>query len=184
MLSPTLTAERLIRALEAVTRLAGAIAIGLTLLLIIATCAVVVMRYFLATGSIALQESMTYMHGAIFMLGAAWTLRGGGHVRVDVFYRDASHRVQAWIDVAGGLLFLLPLCALIFWLSWDYVGNSWAIREKSNEGTGLPYVYLLKTLLLIMPATLMVQGVAEILKNLLFALGRGGAHRGEKMEPL
>src|SRR5690606_5613900 len=98
--------------------------------------------------------------------------------------RDASPRVQAWMDVAGGLLFLLPQCALIYWLSWDYVLSSRAIREKSNEVSGLPSGYLLKTLLPIMPTPLAVQGVAEILKSLLFATGRGGAHVGEKVEPL
>src|SRR5690606_41381100 len=139
MPSPTLAVERLIRALEAVTRLAGAIAIGLTLLLILATCAVVVMRYFLATGSIALQESMSYMHGAIFMLGAAWTLRVGGHVRVDVFYRGAAPRAQAWSDVAGGRLCLLPLRALILWRSWGYVLSRWGSAAKSTERQRPPH---------------------------------------------
>ncbi|MFA5495748.1 MAG: TRAP transporter small permease subunit [Porticoccaceae bacterium] len=184
MPSPPRPLQLLIRCLDAITTLTGNVIIWLTLALTVATCTVVVMRYLFATGSIALQESMIYMHGAIFMLGMAWTLKQGGHVRVDVFYRDLQPKTRAWIDVAGGLLFLLPLCVLILWLSWDYVLNSWAIREKSNEGSGLPYVYLLKTLLLIMPATLMLQGVADILKNLLFALGAGGQHSAVKVEPL
>ncbi|MCK9564139.1 MAG: TRAP transporter small permease subunit, partial [Bacteroidales bacterium] len=141
-----------------------------------------IMRYAFSTGSIALQESMTYLHSAIFMLGMAWTLRQGGHVRVDVFYRSASPKARAWIDVAGGLAFLLPLCLLIFWMSWDYVMNSWAIREKSSQGAGLPYVYLLKTLLLAMPATLLLQGVAETLRNLLFALGFSTGQRNDGQE--
>jgi len=142
----------------------------MTLALVLVTCTVVVMRYLFSTGSIALQEVMIYLHATIFMLGMAWTLRQGGHVRVDVFYRTATPRTRAWIDVAGGLVLLLPLCLLIFWLSWDYVVNSWAIREKSSEGSGLPFVYLLKSLLLIMPATLLLQGLAETLRNLLFVL--------------
>lgn len=175
---------RLINILEGITNIIGIFTPWLTLMLIIGTCTVVMMRYFFGAGSIALQEATTYLHAAIFMLGIAWTLKQGGHVRVDVFYRDASPKRQAWIDVAGGLLFLIPLCVLILWLSWDYVLNSWAIREKSNEGSGLPYVYLLKTLILILPATLLVQGVAETLKNLLFALGLNNHHSAAKVEPL
>lgn len=176
--------QTLISMLEIVTRLVATFTPWLTLALVMATCTVVTMRYFFDAGSIALQEATIYMHAAIFMLGIAWTLKQGGHVRVDVFYRDASPKKRAWIDVAGGLIFLLPLCVLILWLSWDYVLNSWAIREKSNEGSGLPYVYVLKTLILIMPATLLVQGIADVLKNLLIALGLGSQHSVTKVEPL
>jgi TRAP-type mannitol/chloroaromatic compound transport system permease small subunit len=184
MLSPVRLLQGLIRIFDSVTLATGRVVAWLTLVLVVVTCTVVVMRYGFSTGSIALQESMTYLHAMLFMLGFAWTLRQGGHVRVDVFYRRAAPKVRAWIDVAGGVLFLLPLCVLIFWLSWDYVMNSWAIREKSAEGTGLPWVYLLKTLILIMPATLLLQGIAETLRNLLFALGHGTEHSVIKQEPL
>ncbi|HHX83199.1 MAG TPA: TRAP transporter small permease subunit [Pseudomonadaceae bacterium] len=177
MFSPPRPLQLLLRCLDGITAFIGAFIPWLTLALVLVTCVVVIMRYAFSTGSIALQESMIYLHSAIFMLGMAWTLRQGGHVRVDVFYRDASPRVRAWVDVAGGLVFLLPLCVLIFWMSWDYVINSWAIREKSSEGTGLPYVYLLKTLLLAMPVTLLLQGVAETLRNLLLALGFAAGNR-------
>lgn len=161
----------LLRCLNGITAITGALIHWLTLALVLVTCAVVIMRYAFSTGSIALQESMIYLHSTIFMLGMAWTLRQGGHVRVDVFYRSASPKTRAWIDIGGFLLLLLPLCLVIFWMSWDYVSSSWAIREKSSEGTGLPYVYLLKTLLLVMPITLLLQGIAETLRNLLFVLG-------------
>ena len=176
--------QRLINGLEGATNIIGIFTPWLTLILVLATCSVVIMRYFFGAGSIALQEATTYIHAAIFMLGIAWTLKQEGHVRVDVFYRNASPKKQAWIDVAGGLLFLMPLCVLILWLSYDYVLSSWAIREKSNEGSGLPYVYVLKTLILILPATLLVQGIAETLKNLLFALGLDDHHSASKVELL
>src|SRR5215475_13878658 len=70
--------------------------------------AVVLLRYVLGIGSIWLQESILYAHAALFLLAAAWTLQVGGHVRVDVFYADASPRVKAWIDLIGALLLLLP----------------------------------------------------------------------------
>ena len=72
--------------------------------------AVVLLRYVLGVGSIWLQESILYAHAALFLLAAAWTLKEGGHVRVDVFYASASPRVKAWVDLLGALLLLLPFC--------------------------------------------------------------------------
>lgn len=176
--------QLLIGVIDATTGLLGRLSAWMTVLLIVATCGVVFLRYFLGTGSIPLQESMSYLHSGIFMIGIAWTLKQGGHVRVDVFYRKMSPKTQAWIDVLGGLLFLLPVSVLLYYLSVDYVASSWAIRERSNEGTGIPFVYLLKTLLLILPVALIGQGVAEILKNILFIAGVGGSHTPEKVEPI
>ncbi len=149
------------------TRYSGRIVAWLTLAVMGLTCAVVVMRYYLQTGSIALQESGNYLHASVFMLAIAYTLQRGGHVRVDIFYRNLSRTGQAWIDILGGLLFLLPLCVVMLWLNWDYVLNSWAVKETSSESGGLPWVYLLKTLMLIMPVTLLLQGVAETINNIL-----------------
>jgi len=176
--------NRLYRGIDCFTEFSGRCVAWLTLLLVITTCVVVVMRYVLGGGSIAVQESMTYMHASLFMLAMAYTLKRGGHVRVDIFYRNYSLRTQALVDVLGTLLCLLPLSILILVMSWDYVTNSWAIREVSSEGAGIKGVYLLKTLLLIMPATLVIQGIAELLKNLLFLFGKGGSHTEEKVELL
>jgi len=105
------------------------------------------------------------------MLGLAFTLKRGGHVRVDIFYRQFSPRRQALVNLFGGVLFLMPVCVLIFVSSWDYVLSSWAFSETSAESDGLPFVYLLKTLMLIMPVTLLLQGLAEILKSALIING-------------
>src|SRR5690242_21611912 len=80
--------------------------------------AVVLMRYVLGLGSIWLQESILYAHAALFLMAAAWTLKEGGHVRVDVFYADGSPRVKAWVDLLGVLLLLLPFCIAVIWFSW------------------------------------------------------------------
>ncbi|MGS2723549.1 TRAP transporter small permease subunit [Porticoccus sp. GXU_MW_L64] len=148
----------------------------LTLAMALLTTTVVVMRYLLEINSIALQESVTYLHATVFLLGAAFTLKRGGHVRVDVIYRRLSPRHQALIDALGGLLLLLPVCAVIFWLCLDYVAASWQVMEVSTEPGGLPFLYLLKSLLLVMPVTLALQGLADITGNALFFLGKGGAH--------
>ena len=164
-MSQTITA--LINSIDRFTEVSGRLLSWLTILMVVLVVVVVITRYFLEIGSIALQESVTYLHAMVFMLGLAFTLKRGGHVRVDIFYRGYSIRGKAIVDLLGGLLFLLPFCLLIFISSWDYVLASWAIGEGSSENSGIAAIYLLKTLMLIMPATLLLQGVAEILKALL-----------------
>ena len=162
--------HRLISAIDKTINLVGNAVSWLTTIMVIAVVAVVITRYFLQVGSIALQESVTYLHAMIFLLGIAYTLKHGGHVRVDIFYRQFSPRRKALVDFCGGLFFLIPVSILIFYSSWDYVIASWAIGETSAENNGLPFIYLLKTLMILMPATLLVQGVAEILKSLLILI--------------
>lgn len=166
------------------TELTGRVIAWLTVGLIATTCTVVVLRYFVGIGSIALQEASSYIHAALFMLGAAYALKQGAHVRVDIFYRNFSPRTQALIDCLGTVFLLLPVNIAIFVLCWQYVANSWAIGETSTESSGLPWVYLLKTLMLLLPTTLALQGIAELINNLLFFTGRGGAHTTQKIEPL
>lgn len=161
----------LIRSLNGFSLGLGRAIAWLTAAMVLITCVIVVLRYVLSTGSIALQESLSYLHAIVFMLGIGFTLSRDSHVRVDIFYRNFSPRTRAWVDLLGGLLFLLPVCLVIFYLSLDYVGSSWAIRERSSENSGLPWVYLLKTLLLIMPSLLLLQGIAEFSKTLLALLG-------------
>jgi TRAP-type mannitol/chloroaromatic compound transport system permease small subunit len=161
-----------ISAIDRFTDWTGRMVSWLTLAMVLITLVVVVLRYYFQSGSIALQESITYLHGLVFMLGIAFTLQRGGHVRVDIFYRGFSPEKKALVDLLGGLLFLLPVSLLIFVFSWDYVVASWAIGETSEERSGIQGIYLLKTLLLLMPATLMLQGLAEILKSTLVLLGK------------
>jgi TRAP-type mannitol/chloroaromatic compound transport system permease small subunit len=138
----------------------------LCLVMMMLLCSVVFIRYVLEGGSIALQESVTYLHGSIFMLGAAYTLRQDGHVRVDIFYRNMSPRSKAWVNCVGGIIFLLPLCVYFFISSWGFVQQSWGFREISTEPGGIPAVFLLKTLIPLMAVNLGLQAVAEILRNL------------------
>ena len=125
---------------------------------------IVLLRYVFQIGSIALQESVIYLNAMIFTLGAAYTLKEQGHVRVDVFYNRVSPNARALIDLLGTVVFLGLTAGFIIWASWDYVAISWRIREGSAESSGLPFVYLLKTSLVLLPLLLIVQGVAEALK--------------------
>jgi TRAP-type mannitol/chloroaromatic compound transport system permease small subunit len=158
----------MINVIDKFTDLLGKIISWLTVVMLLNVLIVVVARYFLGFGSIALQESVTYLHCAVFMLGLSYTLKHDGHVRVDILYRNYSNKNKAMVNFLGGLFFLVPLSILLFVTSWDYVLASWSIRETSAENNGLPFVYLLKSLMLVMPLTLLIQGLVEILRNGMF----------------
>lgn len=125
--------------------------------LVLLAALVVVLRYGFDYGSIALQEAVLYNHAILFMMGMGYTLFQNKHVRVDVFYNHQSPKKQAWIDLIGSLLLAMPVVVFIFWSSWDYVTSSWVIHEASAEAGGLAYVYLLKSIILLMTVTLGMQ---------------------------
>lgn len=154
--------------LDRFSDLTGRLTAWLTLLMVLVTFVVVVMRYVFDSGLIWLQESVLWMHACVFMLGAAYTLRHEEHVRVDIFYRDMSDRRRALTDAAGVVVFLLPLCAFLAFKAWDFVAASWAIREVSRESGGLPYplIPLLKTVILVMPIAVSLQGLSLLLHSI------------------
>ena len=145
------------------------------LFMVLAEFALVLMRYVLGVGSIWLQESVLYAHGAVFMLAAAWTLAADGHVRVDIFYADAAPRSKALVDLLGALLLLLPFALALVVLSWRYAGRSWAIFEGSRETSGMPAVFLLKSLIPLFAALLALQGLAQALRAALVLAGAAAA---------
>lgn len=153
--------------LESISEWCGRTISWLTLIMVIITFLVVVLRYLFDIGWIAMQESVTYMHAMVFLVGASYTLKHNGHVRVDIFYRKMTPQGQARVDILGSLFLLLPVCVFIFWASWEYVLSSWSFKESSPETGGLPGVYLLKSLLLAMPMLLVLQGIAHFLQSLL-----------------
>jgi TRAP-type mannitol/chloroaromatic compound transport system permease small subunit len=157
--------------LDLVNAWVGRLVAWLAVAMVLVTFLVVVLRYGFDQGSIALQESVTYMHAMLFMLAAAYTLQRDGHVRVDIFYQGFSRRGRAWVDLLGTLVLLIPVCLFILASSWGYVTESWAVHEGSREAGGLPYVYWLKTLMVLMPLLLLLQGVVWLLRNALFLAG-------------
>ena len=153
--------------LERINILIGRAASWLTLAMVVVTFIVVVLRYVFDAGFIWLQESVIWMHAVVFMLGAAYTLAAGDHVRVDVFYRNMSRKRQAWVAFIGVLVFLLPLSVFLAWNSVEFVTQSWQIGESSREPGGLPFPFLpmLKTVILLMPITVSLQGVSLLLRS-------------------
>lgn len=149
----------------------GRIIAWLTLAMVFITFAVVVLRKLFETGSIALQESVSYLHAAVFMLAAAYTLKQDGHVRVDIFYQKYSARTRAWVDLLGTLLLLFPVCLFMFFSSLEYVSASWSMLEGSREADGLDGVFLLKTAIPVMAILLLLQGCSIILHKLLLLAG-------------
>jgi TRAP-type mannitol/chloroaromatic compound transport system permease small subunit len=164
--------------LDRVNRSIGVIVAWLALAMVLVTFVVVVLRYLFDSGSIALQESVTYMYAILFMLGAAYTLQQDGHVRVDILYQRFSRRGRAWVDLLGTLFLLTPVSVFLLLSSWGYVADAWSIREGSREAGGIPGVWLLKTLLVVMPLLMLLQGLIWVLRNGLFLAGVEAALRG------
>jgi TRAP-type mannitol/chloroaromatic compound transport system permease small subunit len=154
---------------DRIDRLNGAIGRSvawLCLVVVAAQFAVVVLRYAFGLGSIWLTESIIYGHATMFMLAAAWTLREGGHVRVDIFYAEAPPRRRAVIDLCGALLLLVPFMLVLAWFALPYVARSWAILETSPETSGIPAIFLLKTLIPLFAVLMAMQGVAQAIRAL------------------
>ena len=154
--------------LDRISTAIGQAASWLTLFMVVVTFIVVVLRYVFDIGFIWVQESIIWTHAVVFMLGAAYTLQAEEHVRVDVFYRNMSDRSRAWVDLIGVLIFLLPLCVFLAWNSIDFVTQSWSIGERSREPGGLPdpFFPMLKTVVLLMPITVALQGISLFLRSL------------------
>lgn len=151
----------------------------LVLAMVLITFCVVVLRYAFDTGWIALQESVSYLHSMVFLLGASYTLKHDSHVRVDIFYSKLSEVGKARVDLLGHLLILLPVMAFIIWISLPYVQDAWQVHEGSREAGGLPGIYLLKSLIILMAAMLMIQGVAMVMESIL-TLSRGARQSENK----
>jgi TRAP-type mannitol/chloroaromatic compound transport system permease small subunit len=140
----------------------------LTLAMVVVTFLIVIMRYVFDSGFIWLQESLVWMHAVVFMLGAAYTLQMEEHVRVDIFYRDMSEQRRAWVNFLGIILFVWPLSVFFIVTALSYAGASWSLHEVSLNAGGLPYpaIPLLKTVLIIMPVAVALQGLSLLLRSL------------------
>lgn len=169
--TPSSSVVALIRGINRFTDLTGRIVSWFVLAIVLITFVVVVMRYVFNVGSVFLQESIVYFHNYVIMLGAAYALLKGAHVRVDIFYRPMSDKKKALVDLFGFLFLLLPTCLFIFYIAWDYVLLSWRILEGSQEAGGINARYIFKTSILLMPALVLVQGFAECAKSVLTLMG-------------
>ncbi|SDR20696.1 TRAP transporter small permease subunit [Pseudovibrio sp. Tun.PSC04-5.I4] len=157
--------------LDAINRMVGHTIRWFALIMLLLQFAIVLLRYLFGISYIFLGESVLYMHAAIFMLGAGYTLLADKHVRVDIFYGQATPQTKAVINIIGAVLFLLPTVGLLLWVSWPFVSNSWKIFEGPISVGGIPASYLLKSLIPAFCLLLITQGISGILRDFLFLSG-------------
>ena len=154
--------------IDRISEATGRATAWLTLAMVLVSFVIVIIRYVFDSGFIWLQESLTWMHAVVFMLGAAYTLQRDEHVRVDIFYRDMSVKRRAIVNLCGVLFFIFPLCVFFIFEGFGYVAASWEIHEVSRNSGGLPYPFvpLLKSVLLIMPIAVLLQGASMLLRSI------------------
>lgn len=161
------TISNAIATADKIIRWIGLFAAWLLIPMVLVESLVVILRYGFEYGSIAMQESVTYLHACCFMLGAAYALQCDEHVRVDIFYREFSATKQAWVNLLGALFFVLPFCGFVITSSLEYVEQAWRIKEASADSGGIAGVYLLKSLIPLLAVLLGIQALAEIARNTL-----------------
>jgi TRAP-type mannitol/chloroaromatic compound transport system permease small subunit len=161
----------LIRCIDGLNRHVGQAAAWLALAMVLVQFVVVGMRYVFGVGSIMLQESVIYLHAFLFMVGAGYTLQRDGHVRVDIFYRAASAKRKAVVDLLGVVLLLFPVCMVIGGFAWPYVESSWAVFEGSRETSGIQAVFLLKSVVLVFCVLVMLQALSLALRSVFVLAG-------------
>lgn len=157
---------RLAGLIETLNEYVGRAVSWLALSMVLVTFSVAMLRYGFDIGWVWLQETYVWMHGAIIMLAVAYTFLHEGHVRVDVYYRGASPRYRAWVDLLGTLFLLFPMLGVVTWYTLPYVAISWQRLEASREAGGLPGLYLLKSTIAAFCLLLFLQGLAVVIRSL------------------
>ena len=164
--------QRIIQGVDQFSRLCGVTCAAMIPVMVLITVIVVVLRRGFSVGSIALQESIMYLHSWIFLVAMAYTLKADGQVRVDIFYRKFSDVQKAWVNALGGLVLLLPLCVVLLATTSQYALRSWHVGETSGDAGGLPFVYLLKSIMPLAAGLLLLQCLAEVAANTLRLIHR------------
>lgn len=154
----------MVKSIDAINERLGRLVSWLTFLLVVLICVDVLLRYVLNFSKAALYEMEWHLFAAIFLLGAAFTLKHDRHVRVDVFYANFTEKNKAWVNLAGTLVFLIPFCGIIAYTSLPFVLDSFAMNESSPDAGGLPYRFVIKLAIPIGMVLLMLQGVAQALR--------------------
>lgn len=155
-----------VKILDSINEWTGRTTAWLTSILVVFMCYDVIMRYLFSQTAVWIAELEWHMFALIFLLGAAYTLKDDKHVRVDVFYTNFSPKKQAWVNLVGTLVFLIPFCLIVIFTSFSYAEKSWAIGESSPDPGGLPARYLIKSAITLGFVLLLLQSFAEILRSI------------------
>jgi TRAP-type mannitol/chloroaromatic compound transport system permease small subunit len=165
--------NKVVATIDALNRSIANAVSWLVVIMVLTMFSIVLMRYIFNEGSIFFQESITYMHGLVFMLAIAHILQTDGHVRVDILYQRWGTKGKAIVNLLGSIFLLLPICSFVLYISWDYVAASWSYYEGSREAGGIDGVYMLKSLIPIMAILLLLQGISESLKAIQTLMRKG-----------
>lgn len=161
----------LVRFISAINRLIGNVFSWLALAIVLVCFTVVVQRYIFSTTQLWMQDLYVWLNGAMFTAVAGFALLRNDHVRVDIFYRPATTRTKAIIDIIGVLLFLMPFCFIVYVYGITFVQRSWRIYEASANPGGMPGLFVLKSFIIVFAALIALQGIAMVLRSIL-VLGR------------
>ena len=157
--------------IDALNDRVGRVVAWATLLLVLVTFVDVVMRYFFNTSYVFTQELEWHVFAFIFLIGAGYTLKNDGHVRVEVFYGKLSPKGRAWINLVGVLLFLIPSCLVFIKTSIPFVMESFRIVEGSPDPGGIPFRFILKSCIPVGYSLLLLQGISLGLNSLFQLIG-------------
>jgi TRAP-type mannitol/chloroaromatic compound transport system permease small subunit len=161
-----------VRAISALNHYAGHLFSWLSLAIVLVCFTVVVQRYLFSTSMVWMQELYVWLNGAMFTAVAGFALLRDDHVRVDIFYRPATIRTKAIVDLIGVIFFLLPFCWVVYAYSWNYIARSWRLHEGSANVGGMPGLYILKSFILVFVVLVALQGIAWALRSILVLRGQ------------
>lgn len=156
----------IIRSLDRITDVLGYLVASLTVLMVAVVFYNVIMRYLFSVGSVAMQELEWHFFSAAFMLGMSYTLKYDAHVRVDIFYNEMSIKRRALINVFGAFLFIFPVAIVIVLAGFNFFHESYSIGERSGDPGGLPYVWIIKSVIMISFVLLLISALSFLLRNL------------------
>ncbi|MGB7206214.1 MAG: TRAP transporter small permease subunit [Anderseniella sp.] len=159
--------DNLVKRLDSINRNVGKVVRWAALLMVLIQFAIVLSRYVFGFSSVAVNESVLYLHSALFMLGAGYTLLMDDHVRVDIFYAKSSPLRRSAIDIFGHMVLLIPSMLVLAYWSWPSVANSWKILEGPISVGGIPASFLLKSLIPAFCVLLIIQSISCLLANIL-----------------
>ena len=160
--------QRLVNFIDSVNTSISRLVSLLILLMVVITFIIVVMRYVFGYGFVWMQELLLWFHGIVLMSGISYTMLNNQHVRVDVLYRNFNKKEKAKIEIINILFFVMPLSIYLIYISQNFVGISWEEQEISRDSGGLPFpaIPLIKTMLIVMPTLLSIQGLSILYKNI------------------
>jgi TRAP-type mannitol/chloroaromatic compound transport system permease small subunit len=161
-----------VRAISGLNWLVGNIFSWLALAIVLVCFAVVVQRYVFSTTFLWMQDLYVWLNGAMFTAVAGFALLRNDHVRVDIFYRPATIRTKAIVDLIGVVFFLLPFCFIVYNYGYNFVARSWRIYEGSANVGGMPGLFILKSFILVFAFLIAIQGISWICRSILVLADR------------